>query len=51
MQALDGNKIIEAHCNGYKLALMYLVMFVPLLLNGAGKPSLDHWLSRQLMPR
>ncbi len=36
--------------NGYKLALMYLLMFVPLLLNGAGKLSLDHWLARRLMP-
>ena len=31
--------------NGYKLPLMYLVMFAPLLLNGAGKLSLDHWLA------
>jgi putative oxidoreductase len=37
--------------NGYKLALMYLVMFVPLLFNGAGKLSLDHWLAQRLMPR
>jgi putative oxidoreductase len=37
--------------NGYKLALMYLVMFVPLVLNGAGKLSLDHWLAHRLMPR
>jgi putative oxidoreductase len=35
--------------NGYKLPLMYLVMFVPLLLSGPGKLSLDHWLSRRLM--
>lgn len=35
--------------NGYKLPLMYLVMFVPLLLNGAGKLSLDHWLARRFM--
>lgn len=28
--------------NGYKLPLMYLLMFVPLLLNGAGKLSMDH---------
>jgi putative oxidoreductase len=31
--------------NGYKLPLIYLVMFVPLLLNGAGRLSLDHWLA------
>lgn len=35
--------------NGYKLALIYLVMFVPLLLNGAGKLSLDHWLTRRFL--
>jgi len=37
--------------NGYKLALIYLVMFVPLLLNGAGKLSLDHWLARRFLKR
>lgn len=35
--------------NGYKLPLMYLVMFVPLLLSGPGKLSLDHWLARSFM--
>jgi putative oxidoreductase len=34
--------------NGYKLPLIYLVLFVPLLLNGAGKLSLDHWISRKI---
>lgn len=28
--------------NGFKLPLMYLVMFLPLLLSGPGKLSLDH---------
>lgn len=28
--------------NGWKLPLMYLVMFLPLALGGAGKLSLDH---------
>jgi len=32
--------------NGYKLPLIYLVLFVPLLLNGAGRWSLDHWLAQ-----
>lgn len=32
--------------NGYKLSLFYLVMLLPLLLSGAGKASLDHWLMR-----
>ena len=35
--------------NGYKLPLMYLVMFVPLLLSGPGKLSLDHWLAHRFM--
>ena len=35
--------------NGYKLPLLYLVMFVPLLLSGPGKLSLDHWLARRFM--
>lgn len=34
--------------NGFKLPLMYLVMFVPLLLSGAGKLSLDHWIAGRL---
>ncbi|MGF1645234.1 MAG: DoxX family protein [Thiotrichales bacterium] len=32
--------------NGFKLPLVYLIMFVPLLLTGPGKLSLDHWLGR-----
>ncbi len=28
--------------NGYKLPLLYLVMLIPLLLNGPGKLSVDH---------
>jgi putative oxidoreductase len=36
--------------NGWKLPLIYLVMFVPLLLTGPGKASLDH-LIRQRLPR
>ena len=28
--------------NGYKLPLIYLIMFIPLLFSGAGKLSLDH---------
>jgi putative oxidoreductase len=32
--------------NGFKLPLIYLVMFLPLLLSGPGKLSLDHWLAK-----
>lgn len=34
--------------NGWKLPLIYLVMFVPLLLSGPGKASLDHLIARWL---
>jgi putative oxidoreductase len=32
--------------NGFKLPLMYLIMFIPLLLSGPGKLSLDHLIRR-----
>ncbi|MBI3778868.1 MAG: DoxX family protein [Gammaproteobacteria bacterium] len=34
--------------NGFKLPLIYLVMFLPLLLSGPGKLSLDHLIARHL---
>lgn len=37
--------------NGFKLPLIYLVMFIPLLLSGPGKLSLDHWLARRFLMR
>lgn len=33
--------------NGFKLPLIYLLMFLPLLFSGPGKLSLDHWLARR----
>ncbi|MGH8750721.1 MAG: HvfX family Cu-binding RiPP maturation protein [Burkholderiales bacterium] len=30
--------------NGYKLPLIYLLMFLPLVFSGPGKLSVDHWL-------
>lgn len=33
--------------NGYKLPLMYLLMYLPLLLIGPGKASLDHLLAKR----
>lgn len=36
--------------NGYQLPVMYLVMLVPLVLNGPGKLSLDYWLARRYKP-
>lgn len=47
VHAGNGYNIVD---NGYKLPLIYLVMFVPLLLSGPGKLSLDHWLGRRLRP-
>ncbi|MGH8727744.1 MAG: HvfX family Cu-binding RiPP maturation protein [Burkholderiales bacterium] len=37
--------------NGFKLPLIYLIMFLPLLFAGPGKASLDHWLWRQIKRR
>jgi putative oxidoreductase len=34
--------------NGYKLPLIYLLMFIPLIFNGAGKLSLDHVISQRI---
>jgi len=31
--------------NGFKLPLIYIVLFIPLLMSGPGKLSLDHWLA------
>ncbi len=34
--------------NGWKLPLIYLIMFLPLLFGGPGKLSLDHLIARRL---
>ena len=39
VHAGNGYNVCE---NGYKLPLVYLIMFIPLFFNGAGKVSLDH---------
>jgi len=41
VHAGNGYNIVN---NGWKLPLIYLVMFVPLLMGGAGRLSLDNWL-------
>ncbi|NOT17499.1 MAG: DoxX family protein [Sulfuriferula sp.] len=33
--------------NGYKLPLIYLILFLPLLFSGPGKLSVDYWLMRK----
>ncbi len=37
--------------NGFKLPLIYLVMFIPLLFGGPGKLSVDHLIRRRLFAR
>lgn len=44
VHAGNGYNIVD---NGYKLPLIYLIMFLPLLLTGPGKLSLDHWIARR----
>ncbi|MGD8407456.1 MAG: DoxX family protein [Thiohalophilus sp.] len=34
--------------NGFKLPLIYLVMFLPLLFSGPGRLSIDNWLKNRL---
>jgi putative oxidoreductase len=48
---LKGYRIIDENNDGfgnYKLPLMYIVMFLPLLFGGAGKASVDYWLSKKI---
>jgi putative oxidoreductase len=47
---LQGYRIIDENNDGfgnYKLPLMYIVMFLPLLFGGAGKASVDYWLNKK----
>jgi putative oxidoreductase len=34
---------------GWKLPLIYLAMFLPLILSGPGKVSIDHWLRQRYL--
>lgn len=46
-QLLTGYRIIDENGDGlgnYKLPVIFLVMFLPLLFSGAGKLSMDYWL-------
>lgn len=49
---LQGYRIIDENNDGfgnYKLPLMFIVMFLPLLFGGAGKASVDYWLANKLL--
>lgn len=48
-ELLRGYRIVDEEGDGfgnYKLPLIYLVLFLPLLFSGAGRCSLDHWLAK-----
>lgn len=48
-ELLSGYRIIDENGDGfgnYKLPVIFLVMLLPLLFSGAGKLSLDHWISK-----
>jgi putative oxidoreductase len=50
-ELLKGYRIVDENGDGfgnYKLPLIYLVMFLPLLLSGAGKLSIDHLIKAKL---
>ncbi|RRV48955.1 DoxX family protein [Pseudomonas sp. p106] len=43
-----GYAITDLGFGNYKLPLIYLVALLPLLLKGAGKLSIDHWIKRHI---
>ncbi len=45
---LMGYAISDQGYGNYKLPLIYLVIFIPFLLQGPGKLSIDHWLHRYI---
>ena len=48
-ELLKGYRIIDEDGDGfgnYKLPLMYIIMFLPLLFGGAGRASVDYWFKR-----
>ena len=45
-----GYAITDRGFGNYKLPLLFIVMLLPLLLQGAGKASVDHWLRRRYLP-
>ena len=45
----QGYSISDNGQGNYKLPLIYLVMFLPLILTGPGKLSLDYWISQRVL--
>lgn len=45
---LEGYAITDQGHGNYKLPLLYLAMLAPLLFDGAGRLSLDHWLAARM---
>lgn len=48
-ELLKGYRIIDEDGDGfgnYKLPLMYIILFLPLLFGGAGRASVDYWFKR-----
>ncbi len=50
-ELLKGYAITDKGYGNYKLPLLYIILFIPLLFNGAGKASVDHLLARYLRQR
>lgn len=51
-ELLTGYRISDNTGDGfgnYKLPLLYIIMFLPLLFNGAGKASVDYWIRTKLI--
>lgn len=46
-ELLQGYGISDRGFGNYKLPVLYLIMFLPLLFGGAGKLSLDHLIARR----
>ena len=50
-ELLKGYRITDSQQDGfgnYKLPLLYIIMFIPLLLNGAGKLSVDYLIRKSI---
>ena len=49
-ELIKGYRIIDENEDGfgnYKLPVLFIVMFMPLLFNGAGKASVDYWIRKK----